>query len=179
MFIFAVIPKRRTMVSISEIKASNIRLTKDTAPHTAVLTGATDGIGKATLIRLISTKLPVKVYVIGRNGDRHRAFLDRLRETNKQANIIWLEGQLSLLADARRLCDEIKARETYIDTLYMSAGFISSGERIGTQLSQAHRRHTLIATRNIGRQLTLTVSHLLQPSIDNYPHATPAERVAK
>jgi short-subunit dehydrogenase len=120
------------MVSISEVGASNARITEDTAPQTAVFTGATDGIGKATLTRLISTKVPVRVYVIGRNGEKHKAFLDRLRESNKQAHIIWLEGQLSLLAETKRLCGEIKARETYIDSLCMSAGFITSGERVGT-----------------------------------------------
>ena len=120
------------MVSISEIKASNAQISKDTVPQTAVFTGATDGIGKATLTRLISTKVPVKVYVVGRNGEKHKAFLDRLRESNKQAQLIWLEGQLSLLAETKRLCDEIKAHETIIDSLYMSAGFITSGERVGT-----------------------------------------------
>ncbi|PYH97319.1 NAD(P)-binding protein [Aspergillus ellipticus CBS 707.79] len=120
------------MVSIPEAKASNARITEDTAPHTAVFTGATDGIGKATLTRLISTKTSVRVYVIGRNGEKHRVFLDRLRESNKQAHIIWLEGQLSLLAEVKRLCDEIRAWETYIDTLFMSAGFITSGERVET-----------------------------------------------
>ncbi|OKL61931.1 hypothetical protein UA08_03017 [Talaromyces atroroseus] len=124
------------MVSISEVRASNTRITADTVPHTAVFTGATDGIGKASLTRLIATKLPVKVYVIGRNGEKHKAFLDELRGFNKQANIIWLEGQLSLLADTKRLCDEIKAREKCIDTLYMSAGFIS-GERLETSEGNA------------------------------------------
>jgi NAD(P)-dependent dehydrogenase (short-subunit alcohol dehydrogenase family) len=119
------------MVSLSEMRASNTRITEDTVPHIAVFTGATDGIGKAALVRLLATKLPIKVYVIGRNGDKHKAFLDQLRGSNKQANVIWLEGQLTLLADTRRLCDEIKAREKCIDALYMSAGFISS-ERTGT-----------------------------------------------
>ncbi|KAL2823441.1 NAD(P)-binding protein [Aspergillus cavernicola] len=120
------------MVSISEVRASNARITQETVPHTAVFTGATDGIGKATLTRLLSAKLPVRVYLIGRNGDKQKAYLDTLRQSNKQAQIIWLEGQLSLLAETRRLCDEIKTRETCLDALYMSAGFISSGERIET-----------------------------------------------
>jgi NAD(P)-dependent dehydrogenase (short-subunit alcohol dehydrogenase family) len=123
------------MVSMSEIRASNTRIAESTAPHTAVFTGATDGIGRAALIRLIATKLPVRVYVIGRKGDKHKAFLDQLRGSNKHANIIWLEGQLSLLADTKRLCDAIKAREKCIDALYMSAGFISS-ERLGMYFEQ-------------------------------------------
>ncbi|PYI11736.1 NAD(P)-binding protein [Aspergillus sclerotiicarbonarius CBS 121057] len=120
------------MVSLPEIRASNARITSTTAPHVSIFTGATDGIGKATLTRLISTNLPMKVYIIGRNSEKHQPFLSKLRESNNQADIIWLEGQLSLLADTKRLCDEVKARETSIDCLYMSAGFIASGERVET-----------------------------------------------
>lgn len=76
------------MVSISEVRASNARIAEYTPPQTAVFTGSTDGIGKATLIQLISTKVPVMVYVIGRNGEKHKAFPDRLRESNRQAQII-------------------------------------------------------------------------------------------
>ena len=119
------------MVSISEVKSSNTRISKDTAPHTAVFTGGTDGIGKATLTRLVSTKLPIRVYVIGRNGEKHKQFLSELRNLNEKADIVWLEGQISLLAETKRLCDIIKARETSIDVLFMSAGFLSTGERIG------------------------------------------------
>ncbi|KAJ5105420.1 NAD(P)-binding protein [Penicillium alfredii] len=141
------------MTAISEVKASNVRISDETAPQTVVMTGATDGIGKATLIRLIATKVPVKVYVIGRNGEKHNAFLDQLRGSNKLAQIIWLEGQLSLLADTRRLCDEIQSREQHIDVLYMSAGFIASGERIETSegntiwLSLTYSGRMLMITR--------------------------------
>src|ERR1700761_6668439 len=99
------------MVSISEIRASNAQITKDKAPQIAVFTGATDGIGKATLIRLVSTKLPMKIYVIGRNGEKHKQFLDELRKSNIRVDIVWLEGQISLLAETKRLCDEIRWRE--------------------------------------------------------------------
>ncbi|PWY94620.1 hypothetical protein BO94DRAFT_572191, partial [Aspergillus sclerotioniger CBS 115572] len=143
------------MVSIPEIRASNARITTTTAPQIVVFTGATDGIGKATLTRLISTNLPIKIYAIGRNGQKHESFLSQLRKSNKKATIIWLEGQISLLADTKRLCDEIKARETFIDCLYMSAGFITSGERVETPeslpLSQALTYYSRI----------LTITHLL------------------
>ena len=119
------------MVSISDAKASNARITKDTVPYVAVLTGGTDGIGKATLVRLVGTNQPIKIYVIGRNGDKHKPFLNDLRKSNQKADIVWLEGQVSLLAEVKRLCDTIKVRETSIDILFMSAGFITSGERIG------------------------------------------------
>ncbi|KAH8671550.1 hypothetical protein BX600DRAFT_510217 [Xylariales sp. PMI_506] len=120
------------MISIADVKASNAQISKDTVPHTAVFTGGTDGIGKAALTRLVSTKLPIRVYVIGRNSDKHKTFLDGLRRSNEKADIVWLEGQISLLAETRRLCDIIKTRETAIDLLYMSAGFIAGGLRNDT-----------------------------------------------
>ncbi|KAI0147342.1 hypothetical protein GGR57DRAFT_260097 [Xylariaceae sp. FL1272] len=121
------------MVSISEIKGSNLRITENTAPQTAVFTGGTDGIGKATLIRLVATKVPIKVYVVGRNGDRHKSFLEELRRSNDQADIVWVEGQLALLAEVQRISEAIKSRETSIDVLFMSAGFIYIGnERMET-----------------------------------------------
>ncbi|CAI6094551.1 unnamed protein product [Clonostachys chloroleuca] len=119
-------------VSISEVKASNRRISQDTAPQTAVFTGATDGIGKASLARLVSTKLPIRIYVIGRNGEKHKPFLDQLRASNGKADIIWLEGQVSLLADTKRLCETIKEREKSLDILYTSPGFLTRGERTET-----------------------------------------------
>lgn len=119
------------MTSISQVKASNARISQDAASLTAVLTGATDGIGKATLTRLVATKLALRIYVIGRNGQKHKLFLDKLRQFNDRADIVWLEGQLSLLSETKRLCDIIKQRQTSIDVLLMSAGSIPPGERIG------------------------------------------------
>lgn len=124
------------MVSITDIKASNARITLDTVPRTSVLYGATDGIGKAFLIRLLATQLVVQVYVVGRNGDKHKPFLDGLRKTHPKASIIWLECQLSQIADTKRVCDEVRRRETSLDLLYMSAGFIDAGNtKTGTKAS--------------------------------------------
>ncbi|KAI1267992.1 hypothetical protein F5Y18DRAFT_415511 [Xylariaceae sp. FL1019] len=118
---------------MSEAKASNGRITKEIAPQTAVFTGGTDGIGKATLIRFVATKVPMRVYVVGRNGDRHKSFLEELRRSNDQADIVWVEGQIALLAEVQRISEVIKARETSIDILFMSAGFIYTGtERLET-----------------------------------------------
>ena len=145
------------MVSITEIKASNAKITAATAPRVAVLTGATDGIGKATLTRLVATGTPMRVYVLGRNGDKHKPMLERLRASNKQAQIIWLEGQLSLLADTKRLCDEIKARETSIDSLLLSAGFIQTGALTGSCPS----RDAQLTVRNTRGQRPVPLAQLL------------------
>ncbi|KAH8657682.1 hypothetical protein BX600DRAFT_438873 [Xylariales sp. PMI_506] len=87
------------MPSISSIKGSNDKITGSNIPSVAVFIGATAGIGKATLTSLVSKKLDLKVYIIGRNKQQHEPFLDQLRNINPKATIIWLEGQVSLLAE--------------------------------------------------------------------------------
>jgi NADP-dependent 3-hydroxy acid dehydrogenase YdfG len=57
-----------TNPSLTEIKASNALITPSNAPKTAIFIGATSGIGKATLTRLIAQGTPIKVYIIGRSA---------------------------------------------------------------------------------------------------------------
>ncbi|KAG5754857.1 hypothetical protein H9Q69_004543 [Fusarium xylarioides] len=117
------------MVPFKVIRASNSRITANVAPRVVVSAGGTSGIGKATLIQLVSLGLPIKVYVLGRNGATHKPFLDQLRQSNPQAEVVWLEGQISLLAETSRLCNEIKAREEKIDLLILSTAFLPMGPR--------------------------------------------------
>ncbi|KAH6971367.1 hypothetical protein BKA56DRAFT_495030 [Ilyonectria sp. MPI-CAGE-AT-0026] len=117
------------MVTLNEIRASNSRITSDVAPKVIVSVGGTAGIGKGTLFQLLSLGLPMKVYVVGRNGAAQKLFIDQLRQSNPQAEIIWLEGQISLMAETSRLCSEVKAREQKIDLLLLSAGFLPMGQR--------------------------------------------------
>jgi hypothetical protein len=94
------------MPSLASIKASNAIITDENLPHVAVFVGATAGIAKSILTLLISKKIPIRVYILGRNGAAHKPFLDDLRMSNSNATIVWLEGQVSLLSETRRLCDE-------------------------------------------------------------------------
>ncbi|PMD29263.1 NAD(P)-binding protein [Hyaloscypha variabilis F] len=114
---------------LSEIKATNSRLTAGNAPRNAVFVGATSGIGKATLTRLVAQQTPIKIYVIGRNAAKQQNFLDQLRGSNSQADIVFLEGEVSLMAEVRRVCDEIKGRESSLDALFLSTGYIPWGGR--------------------------------------------------
>jgi NADP-dependent 3-hydroxy acid dehydrogenase YdfG len=116
-------------VTISEVKASNSRMTAETAPRTVVFIGSTAGIGKATLARLVAQQTVIKVYVVGRNAAKHRAFIDQLQESNNKATVIFLEGQVSLMAEVKRICNEIKAKESSIDAIFLSSGYIPYGGR--------------------------------------------------
>ncbi|KAM5513334.1 hypothetical protein FOXYSP1_08134 [Fusarium oxysporum f. sp. phaseoli] len=72
--------------------------------------GGTAGIGKITLIQLVSLGFPIKFYVLGRNGATQKSFIEQLRETS-------------------RLCNEIKAHEEKIDLLLLSTAYLPMGPR--------------------------------------------------
>ncbi|KAM9876023.1 hypothetical protein VDGL01_09926 [Verticillium dahliae] len=111
------------MAVLAQLRASNAQLIEATTPRTAVFVGATDGIGKRALIELVSTGFPVKAYVIGRQKARDQPLLEEIRVINKNAELLYLEGQVSLMSEVTRLTDEILGKEEKID-LYHSAGFL-------------------------------------------------------
>jgi len=113
--------------ALTEIKAANSRITAENAPRTAVFVGATSGIGKATLTRVVAQKIPIKIYVIGRNATKQRVFLDELPKSNKKADIVFMEAEVSLMAETKRVCNEIKATETSLDAVFLSTGYIPWG----------------------------------------------------
>lgn len=121
------------MVSQSEIRTSNSRISHAHTPRVAVFVGGTAGIGKGALEALISKETPIKVYVIGRNKEGREPFLRGLKTSNSRAEVIWLEGQVTLLAEVKRLCAEIKGRESRIDLVFMSQGFLPWNGRHGTK----------------------------------------------
>lgn len=112
------------MTSLAAVRVSNAQLTNTTLPKIAVFVGATAGIGRATLTQFVNKGYPLKAYIIGRNEDEFRPVLGELCASNKAAELIFLEGQISLMAETKRLTDEILRREEHIDLLYLSAGFL-------------------------------------------------------
>jgi NAD(P)-dependent dehydrogenase (short-subunit alcohol dehydrogenase family) len=119
------------MVALPEIRFSNAQISEDYTPRVAAFVGGTGGIGKAALTALISLKAPIKIYIIGRNEASHKQFLRDLRQSNSEAEIIWLEGQVTLLSELKRLCIQIKSSEKSIDLLFLSAGFLPFTGRQG------------------------------------------------
>lgn len=128
------------MVSLSEVRASNIQVTPATIPQVSVFIGATSGIGKAALTKLVSTGFPLTAYIIGRDEAAFQPVLRELQASNPSATLIFLEGEISLLAEARRLTDIILSREDEtggaIDMLFLSSGFLPFLGRQGMPIAQ-------------------------------------------
>lgn len=164
-------------VTITEVKSSNSQITTEIAPKIAVFVGATSGIGKAALSRLLAQQTAIKVYLIGRNAAKNQALIAQLRETNSKANIIFLEGEVSLLAEVKRICGEIKAKESSIDALYLSTGYIPHAGReskLMCSLIVGYMYDLLTHYRNKRRHRSLLRIILLRPpALRNSPAASP------
>jgi NAD(P)-dependent dehydrogenase (short-subunit alcohol dehydrogenase family) len=120
------------MVSLSSVRASVAKISILTQPTTAVFVGGTSGIGRATLLELARRKPNnLKIYIVGRDAKSQEGLLSELRSTNAAGEFIFLEAQVTLLAEIKRVTDEIKRRETSIDLLWLSAGALPFDGRKG------------------------------------------------
>jgi len=113
------------MVTYAEIQASNALINDATAPRVAVFVGATSGIGKLTIKAFIATGASMRIYLIGRKSSEERtnSFIQELHAINLKAEVIWTEGEISLLAETKRVCEVIKTKEPRIDLLFLTAGY--------------------------------------------------------
>ncbi|KAL7945849.1 hypothetical protein V8C42DRAFT_321745 [Trichoderma barbatum] len=119
------------MVSYKEIRASNSLINDATAHRVAVFVGGTSGIGKFTIRAFVSTGASVRIYLVGRKSSEEptRAFIQELNAINPKADIVWTEGEVSLLAEVKRICELIKNAESRIDLLFLTAGYAPFGTR--------------------------------------------------
>ena len=86
---------------------------------TIVITGATSGIGEVAAIRL--AEQGARIIFTARDKDRAGATMDKLRRANGGVPHAVHMGDLSLLADMKRVAGEI-AQEPVIDILINNAG---------------------------------------------------------
>ncbi len=97
---------------------------------TVVITGGTSGIGQVAAETL--AKMGARVVLVARSANRGGAAISRLREIAPDANHSVYYGDLSRLAEIRRVGKEIAAAETRIDVLLNNAGAMF-GERQVTE----------------------------------------------
>jgi NAD(P)-dependent dehydrogenase (short-subunit alcohol dehydrogenase family) len=135
------------MVKLTLIRANNAQIDETSAPRVAVFVGGTSGIGKLTLGAIAKLGTNFKAYVVGRKESKavFETFAESLRLANPNVDIIWIEGQVSLLSEVKRICDHIKTLESSIDLLFMTTGYAPLGGRqsrpslpINPLISQTH-----------------------------------------
>jgi NAD(P)-dependent dehydrogenase (short-subunit alcohol dehydrogenase family) len=96
-----------------------------------LVTGATDGLGKAVASRLAADGATVLLH--GRDDARGRAALDEIRAETGEARLEWYRADLASLDDVRSLAERVRADHDRLDVLVNNAG-------IGTTLPGDGRR---------------------------------------
>jgi retinol dehydrogenase 12 len=87
-----------------------------------LITGATNGIGLETARAL--AKMGAKVVVVGRNPTKTQTVVAELKQSTGSDHIDSILGDLSLMAQVRRVADEFKARYDRLDVLVNNAGAV-------------------------------------------------------
>jgi NAD(P)-dependent dehydrogenase (short-subunit alcohol dehydrogenase family) len=87
---------------------------------TIVITGGTSGIGEVAAIRL--AEKGARIVLVARDTVRAAATLAKLRAANPVCNHVFHIADLSLMAETKRVGEELALREAQIDVLINNAG---------------------------------------------------------
>lgn len=124
----------------------------------ALVTGGTDGIGKATAQRLVG--LGAEVLVIGRNVQKGEQALAEIRATSPHAKIAYAQYDLSLMHQVRALAGYVRDHHAQVDMLVHGAGVM-----LPKRIMTAEGLETVFAVQYFARHLlTQDLMPLLQPS---------------
>lgn len=86
---------------------------------TFVISGGTDGIGKAIAVNRL--RLGHEVVVVGRDATKGKAFLDSAVEIGAEGRAHFVLADLSLVGQTRQAIDEIRSRVSKVDGLVLCA----------------------------------------------------------
>lgn len=87
---------------------------------TILITGSTDGIGKATAMEL--ARRGAKVLIHGRSPEKGRAVLEEIREKTGNDALEFFEADLSSQRQVRKLAAEVKETQGELNVLINNAG---------------------------------------------------------
>ncbi|TVY29011.1 Oxidoreductase [Lachnellula hyalina] len=113
------------MVNIKDIAASNAAFKKANTGLVAVFVGATSGIGMGTLKQFAKNANSPTIYIVGRSQSAAKPLLDELSTSNPEAVLNFIETEVSLMKNVDKACDEIESKETKVDILFVSPGYLS------------------------------------------------------
>ncbi len=85
-----------------------------------LITGATDGIGKATALAIAQSG--ATVVLVGRNPEKSQAVLEEIRSATYNKNLHLLIADLSSQAQIRQLAEDYHTRFSRLDVLVNNAG---------------------------------------------------------
>ncbi len=138
-------------------------MTRDLTGKVILITGATDGIGKAAATEF--AKRGATLTIVGRNRQKTEQVLAELKAASGNQNIDVLLCDLSRVADVKRAAEEFRAKHDRLDVLVNNAGATFKRPTMGPD----------------GFELTFALNHLayfqLTSSLLDLLRRTPGARV--
>jgi len=101
---------------------------KNLAGKTVLVTGATNGIGKAAALEL--AKQGADLVIAGRDPARTRATVEQIRDQSGNPAVEGMVADLSSMAEVRRLADEFIQKHPRLDVLLNNAGGIFANRQV-------------------------------------------------
>lgn len=95
-------------------------MTKDLAGKVILVTGATDGIGKAAALAF--ARRGATLTIVGRNPRKTEQVLDELRGSSGNPDLDMLICDLSRMAEVKRAAEDFSAKHDRLDVLVNNAG---------------------------------------------------------
>ena len=116
--------------------------------QTALITGATDGIGKAVARKLLSEGW--RVVIVGRNPQRCSAAVAELQTAIPGRQISAITADLTLMSDTKKAVDQFLAENASLDFLFLNANAIAqehtlTPERFESNFAIGHLSRALMA----------------------------------
>ena len=94
---------------------------------TIAITGGTDGIGKGLGLHYLGRG--ERVIVVGSDRDKGRRFLEEARAIGSGERAVYIQADLSLVAENRRVVAEIARSHPVLDALVLAARYYRSARR--------------------------------------------------
>lgn len=117
---------------------------------TVVITGGTSGIGEVAAFNLAGQG--ARIVLIARDSARGEATLAKLRQANPAAQHVAHYGDLSVIADMKRVATAVASSETRIDVLINNAGAVFLSRKVsadGLEMTFATNHMAYFVVTNI------------------------------
>ncbi|KAF2110204.1 hypothetical protein BDV96DRAFT_651350 [Lophiotrema nucula] len=117
------------MVGLPAIRTHNASLKTLSPGLVGVFVGGTSGIGFSTAREFVRNVEAPHVYLVGRNQAEATRIIDELQKLNPSSQLNFIKSDVSLLRSVDEVCKEIKQKESKVNLLFMTAGYLTFAGR--------------------------------------------------
>ncbi|MDI1485585.1 MAG: hypothetical protein OHK93_000723 [Ramalina farinacea] len=116
------------MVNLKLVQQSNAALKSAAPGQIALFIGATSGLGLTTLTEYARNANKPKVYIVGRDEGKLSKIIAELQKINPTATFIPIKSEIALFKNVDAACEELKSKESTLDLLVMSPGYLKTSK---------------------------------------------------